>query len=87
MKIAINYEDLTVEQKLRTLWHVFCNADPVPETFADDMEAAGYIIARPVTQNDVGRMFSDELGIVNNGAVWELTPAGRTALKNTRNSL
>jgi len=74
----IPYERLTPEQKLRAYWDARCDADPVPDGFDEEMEAAGFITARAVTEEDVEEeSFAYERGIVLGGLVWELTPEGR----------
>ena len=70
---------------LRQHWNDFCDADPVPENFADDMEAAGLITLRAVTKRDVeDDCFAYERGIELGGSVWVLTDEGRTALAQAR---
>lgn len=80
MKIAIEYDEMTPAQKLPACWHDFCDADPVPPEFAEDMEAAGYTRLRSVTKQDLQESFAAERGIYPGGSVWELTKAGHTAL-------
>lgn len=66
---------------LRRHWASFCDADPVPEGFIDRMEAAGLAQCRAVEPDDLEESFADERGIYPGGMVWELTDAGRSALK------
>ncbi len=80
MTSPIPYEQMTAAQKLRAYWHDRCDADPVPDEFDDEMEAAGYISARAVTDDDLDESFAYERGIFPGGMVWELTSAGRAAL-------
>lgn len=77
---AIPYAELTSEQKLRAFWMDFCQADPAPETFADDMESAGLIFLDGVEADDLEAPFADELGIYPGGSIWRLTDEGRRIL-------
>lgn len=81
MKYAVEYDHMSPEQKLRACWSDFCDADPTPADFIEDMEKAGFLSLRSVTKADVeGDDFSHERGIVLGGTLWELTEAGRAAL-------
>lgn len=84
MMVEIPYSNLTAEQKLRALWHVFCDADPVPPEFVDEMEAAGFATLRPVTKDDLEESFAAERGIEAGGSVWVLTAAGQLLLDATQ---
>lgn len=63
-------------------WLSFCDADAFPgsDTFADAMEAAGFIELVLVTKGDLEDAFAAERGIEPGGMVWKLTDAGRVAL-------
>lgn len=74
---TIPYEELTSEQKLRAFWMDFCQADPVPPEFTDDMEAAGFMFLDDVDEDDLQTAFASELGIEPGGRVWRLTDEGR----------
>lgn len=81
----IDYSEMTPAQKLRALWHVFTDADPVPETFVEEMEAAGFCSLRPVGHTDIENdPFAYERGIEPGGMLWELTDAGRLVLSEPR---
>ena len=79
------YSHLTPEQKLRVYWLAFCDADPVPTEFADDMEAAGLITWRIATKADAQRTtFAEELGIEKGRPIYVLTDAGREIVNGKR---
>ena len=78
--ITIRYADASAVQKLQALWHAFCDADPVPLEFIDDMEKAGFVELRSVEDADLDEAFAAERGIEAGGLLWELTDAGRRAL-------
>ena len=73
-------------QEVRTLdefrrdWNAFCDADPVAPDFAERMEAAGFIELVPVDDEALDDPFAYERGIEPGGLMWDLTPAGRSAL-------
>jgi hypothetical protein len=73
---------MTDNEDLRAHWHAFCDADPFEgsDTFADRMEAAGFIHLRPVTVYDLQDAFAAERGIQRGGMLWELTDAGHAAV-------
>ena len=79
-KIKVPYSDLTAKQKLRALWMVFCDADPVPPGFIEELETAGFARLVPVSKDALEDSFAAERGIEPGGFMWELTPAGRSAL-------
>lgn len=81
MKLTIEYSELSTEQKLRLLWADFCDADPVPPEFPDEMEAAGFIDCVPVDKDALESPFAYERGLEPGGSMYVLTPAGRQALK------
>lgn len=69
------------QETLKAHWFAFCDADPVPPDFTEEMEAAGLVEIRPVVSGDIeGDDFAAERGIVPGGMIWVLTPAGRAAL-------
>lgn len=70
---------------LREHWASFCDADPFPGsyTFADRMEAAGFIELVPVTKEALEDAFATERGIEKGGMMYRLTDAGRAALSAT----
>lgn len=80
MKALLKYEDLSTAQKLRSFWDAFCDADPCPPEFPDEMESAGFISLVPVTADDLEAPFAAERGIEPGGMLWQLTEAGRAAL-------
>ena len=67
-------------QRLQALWRAFCDADPVPPEFIDDMEKVGFAQLRSVEDADLEEAFAAERGIEPGGLLWELTDAGRRAL-------
>lgn len=69
----------------RKNWGAFCDCDPFDgaDTFADRMEAAGFIEIDSVTAEDLEYSFASELGIVEGGSIWRITAAGRTAIGDT----
>lgn len=82
MAKPIPYEEMTDTQRLRSFWHDFCDADPVPPTFAEDMEASGFVTLRSVRKRDVeSDPFAAERGIEIGGSMWVLTPAGLAAFE------
>lgn len=70
-------------EDLRKHWGDFCQCDPFDgsDTFADRMEASGFINLVPVTAEALESAFASELGIERGGTMWQLTDAGRAALK------
>lgn len=81
MKYAVEYDHMSPEQKLRACWSDFCDADPTPVEFIDDMEKAGFISMRAVTESDVENdAYADERGIILGGMLWELTDLGEKIL-------
>lgn len=72
-----------LREELRLNWAAFCDADPVPVDFIERIEGAGFAALRKVTRNDLEQAFAAELGIYKGGSVWDLTPAGRSALSTT----
>ena len=80
MPRPIPYDQMTTAQKLRAYWHDRCDLDPVPDGYDDEMETAGFISMRAVTDDDLDESFAYERGIFPGGTVWELTDAGRAAL-------
>lgn len=62
----------------------FCDADVFPgsDTFADAMEAAGFIELVPVTKEALEDSFAAERGIEPGGMMYRLTDAGRAALSS-----
>ncbi|MER9217929.1 hypothetical protein NKI48_03190 [Mesorhizobium sp. M0644] len=81
MTLTLDYEELTAAQKLRACWHDFCDADPVPPEFAEDMERAGYAELVSVDADALDDPFAYERGIIPGGSMWQLTEAGRAALQ------
>lgn len=81
MKLTVEYSELSREQKLRLLWNDFCDADPVPPEFADEMEAAGFIEVAPVDEDALESPFAYERGLEPGGSMYVLTPAGHQALR------
>lgn len=67
---------------LSKFWGAFCDADHFDgsDTFAERMEAAGYIHLRPVKRSDLDAAFAADRGIERGGNLWELTKKGRSAL-------
>jgi len=80
MKIPIPYAEATPQQKMRAFWADFCDAEPVPPEFIDDMEVARFSELTPTTDDDLNSPFAYERGIERGGYVWRLTEAGRAAL-------
>ena len=74
--------ELAPDVELRAFWDAFCDCDPTPDDFADRMEAAGFIYMRAVDDDDLDDAFAAERGVEPGGTVWDLTPAGRLALKD-----
>jgi hypothetical protein len=82
-KMAETAEKISeVAVMLRQNFASFCDADTFPgvETFADAMEAAGFIELVPVTKAALEDAFAAERGIEPGGMMWQLTEAGRAAL-------
>lgn len=71
-------------EDLRANWGAFCDADPFEgaDTFAERMEACGFIRLRMVRKSDLEESFAAERGIEAGGYLWELSKAGRAALAN-----
>lgn len=80
---AIPYSELSPEQKIRAFWAPFCDADPVPAPFIDDMEAAGLARLTRVTKDALQDSFAEERGIVKGGMMWQLTAKGLRAYETT----
>lgn len=83
MHFAPTYDDMTPGAKLRAFWEDFCDAVGfVPPEFLENMEEAGFVAVRAVTEADIeDDPFAYERGIVLGGTMWELTEAGTKALK------
>lgn len=75
-----HFQTLAAAQKLRAHWGDFCDADPTPEGFAEEMEAAGFIEVDAVTEDDLESPFAAERGIEPGGSIWRLTASGRASL-------
>lgn len=82
-KVTLSYSDLSLAQKLRVFWGEFCDADPVPVEFLDEMEVAGFVECVPVTAEALDDVFAAERGIELGGMMWVLTAAGRAALEGS----
>lgn len=82
--ITIRYNDASAVQRLQALWRAFCDADPVPPEFIDDMEKVGFVQLRSVEDADLEEAFAAERGIEPGGLLWELTDAGRRALAEAK---
>jgi len=84
-KLTIDYAEATNEQRLSALWDAFCDADLdlVPPEFPEDMEKAGLVEFVPVTDEALDDPFAWERGIVPGGMMWQLTPTGREALRQS----
>lgn len=67
-------------ERLRAHWDAFCDADPVPDGFIEEMEAAGFTVFRPVAREDLQSAFAADRGIYKGGMVYDLTPKGRNIL-------
>lgn len=81
---------LTPDEALRRYWDDFCecdwdridnNACGDHADLEDAWMTAGLIYLRPVDEDDLDDVFAAERGIEPGGNVWELTDAGRAALK------
>lgn len=81
---------LTPEEALRRYWDACCQCDwhlidndacEDGGDLTDAWEAAGLIYSRAVNKEDLDDAFAAEMGIVPDGAIWELTDTGRAALK------
>jgi hypothetical protein len=70
-------------EDLRKHWHDFCDADPFEggDTFAERMEARGFIRLRPVKKADLEQAFAAERGIEPGGMLWELTKIGELLME------
>ena len=84
MRVALEREAArkNAADLLRSNWVSFCDADAFPgiDTFADAMEAAGYIELVPVTKEALEDSFAAERGIEPGGMMYRLTEAGRAAI-------
>ena len=71
------------QRDLRVNWGTFCDADYFDgvEDFSERMEYAGLIELVPVTDEALDEAFAYERGIERGGMMWQLTPAGRSALE------
>lgn len=86
---AITNEKIqSADTLLRQNFASFCDADPFPgcDTFADAMEAAGYIELVPVTKEALEEAFAAERGIEPGGMMYRLTDAGRLALSASQST-
>ncbi len=81
-RLGIAYAEASAAQKLRAYWAEFCDADPVPAEFIDDMDAAGLAECVPVDDEALESAFAAERGIEPGGMMWVLTAAGRAALSH-----
>lgn len=83
---VVEYEQMTDTQKLKGYWRDFCDADPVPPEFADEMEAAGLIELQSLTPREATRIVSADpfwatkYGTETPSSIYVLTDAGRQAL-------
>jgi hypothetical protein len=88
MKLTVEYHELSDEQKLRSLWGHFCDADAVPPEFADEMEAAGLIELQFLSVKDGKQVMDEDLNWVAKygtdvpTSIYVLTDAGHSALQS-----
>lgn len=83
---------LTPEEAFRRYWADFCECDcdridndacGEGVDLTDVWEEAGLIFLRSVDEDDLDDVFAAERGIEPGGNVWDLTDAGRAALKKS----
>jgi hypothetical protein len=70
-------------------WLAFCDADPFDgsDTFAERMEARGWIRLRSVRKSDIQNdPFAAERGIITGGNLWDLTRKGHAAFDEMERS-
>lgn len=82
-ELRLTESEWRAREELRQHWSPFCDADPVPEGFADRMEGAGLIETRKVTRADLEDEFAAERGIEKGGYVWCLTRLGHEVLDSS----
>lgn len=84
--LTIPYESATAEQKLRACWAAFCDADPVPTEFIEDMEAAGLVELQLLNKREAKAVMAEDgfweakYGDHQPTSIFVLTDAGRAAL-------
>ncbi len=79
-ELRLTESEWRLREEFRQHWSAFCDADPVPEEFADRMDDAGFIQLRKVTRYDLEDSFAQERGIEKGGYVWDLTRLGKEIL-------
>lgn len=69
------------QRDLTSNWDHFCQADyslmtSDDENYPDALEESGFVCLDGVNADDLETPFADELGIVEGGSVYRLTPLG-----------